>query len=294
MRDYTFPYRYEDVVGLLDLHIRHKKPYSIDVDCPFCGDKRGKMNINLQKGVYRCNYCGDSGGMIAMYAKMYHISNQEAYSAICELLCVGETAPRFTPPIRTTVKTPEVSQELPIAPLTVRSQTYSYLFSMLRLSATHRQNLRDRGLTDEHIDRYGYKSTPAFGYTKTTALLMEMGCTVEGVPGFYVDDNGAWTMNFHPKCSGIIIPIVGIDAYTAGAQIRLDRPFNERKYLWLSSTEKNKGSGSRSPVHFVGDPADKVVYVTEGALKATIAHSLSGKSFAAVAGCRRGKSTNGP
>lgn len=44
------------------------------------------------------------------------------------------------------------------------------------------------------------------------------------------------------------------------------------------------GVTSGSPVHFVGDPFAKTVYVTEGLLKANIAHCLTGRSFAAVAG----------
>ena len=41
---------------------------------------------------------------------------------------------------------------------------------------------------------------------------------------------------------------------------------------------------SGSPLHFVGEPFAKTVYVTEGLLKADIAHCLTGRSFVAVAG----------
>ena len=27
----------------------------MDVNCPFCGETKGKMNVNLQKNVFRCN-----------------------------------------------------------------------------------------------------------------------------------------------------------------------------------------------------------------------------------------------
>lgn len=56
------------------------------------------------------------------------------------------------------------------------------------------------------------------------------------------------------------------------------------KYLPLSSAGKPMGVTSGSPVHFVGDPCSRVVYVTEGALKADIAHALTGRTFAATAG----------
>ena len=69
-----------------------------------------------------------------------------------------------------------------------------------------------------------------------------------------------------------------------GAQIRLDRPFDDRKYMWLSGTEKLKGTGAGSPVHFVGSLNVNTVCVTEGGLKGTIAHCLTGWTFACLAG----------
>ena len=37
-------------------------------------------------------------------------------------------------------------------------------------------------------------------------------------------------------------------------------------------------------MHFIGNPADKTVYVTEGALKADIAYSFCKKTFVALVG----------
>lgn len=54
--------------------------------------------------------------------------------------------------------------------------------------------------------------------------------------------------------------------------------------IWLSSIGKPHGVTSGSPLHFVGEPFAKTVYVTEGLLKADIAHCLTGRSFVAVAG----------
>ena len=76
-------------------------------------------------------------------------------------------------------------------------------------------------------------------------------------------------------------------------QIRLDTPLRRRddppgksgaKYIWLSSIGKPHGVTSSSPLHFVGEPFAKTVYVTEGLLKADIAYCLTGRSFVAVAG----------
>ena len=47
---------------------------------------------------------------------------------------------------------------------------------------------------------------------------------------------------------------------------------------------RSSASSSGCPIHFVGDPHARVVYVTEGALKADIAHALTGRTFAATVG----------
>lgn len=120
-----------------------------------------------------------------------------------------------------------------------------------------------------------------------------MGCKVEGVPGFYRDDCGYWTMAFYKKTSGILIPAVGFDGRLQGFQIMLDVPLKDKddppekagaKYIWFSSSSKRDGASSGSPVHLVGDPSARVVYVIEGLLKADISHCLTGRTFAAIAG----------
>lgn len=55
-----------------------------------------------------------------------------------------------------------------------------------------------------------------------------MGCKVEGVPGFYRDDCGYWTMAFYKKTSGILIPAVGFDGRLQGFQIMLDVPLKDK------------------------------------------------------------------
>lgn len=57
-----FPFNIMDVAELLHLHIRRRQADSVYADCPICGDKRGKMNINFAKNLWRCNYCNEGGG----------------------------------------------------------------------------------------------------------------------------------------------------------------------------------------------------------------------------------------
>ena len=51
---------------------------------------------------------------------------------------------------------------------------------------------------------------------KITENLIAKGCAVQGVPGFYQDRNGNWTVNFTKRLSGILLPVVGFDGLSIG------------------------------------------------------------------------------
>lgn len=290
-----FPFDIMDVVELLHLKIRRRQANSVYVDCPFCGDKRGKMNVNSTKNVWRCNYCDEHGGMLALYAKVYGVTNSDAYREICDALQTGSRAPEYKTGHKKKDEPEEVAQS-DLADIQDIHQTLSLLFGMLSLTDAHHRHLQSekRGLNEEQIERLGYKSIPPpYLCRSLTKRLIAQGCTVQGVPGFYLGDDGEWTVKFYKRTSGILIPSRGVDGLIRGAQILLDTPIRDEndlpgkagtKYLWLSSSTKNMGVTSGSPVHFVGDPFARTVYVTEGLLKADIAHCLMNRSFVAIAG----------
>ena len=291
-KKHDLPFGIMDVAGLLRLNIRRRAPGQVYVDCPICGDRRGKMNLNTAKDLWRCNYCGEGGGMLSLYAKVYGVSNSDAYREICDALAVNGFSPDYTVPEKTT---PAEAEQSDAASVQEVHQTLSMLLSMLTLIPAHHTHLQSvRGLSDDEITRFGFKSTPPpFLCRSLTNRLVKAGCRVQGVPGFYVDDNGCWTVKFHQRTSGIIIPIFGVDGLIRGAQIRLDHPLKDKddppektgvKYLTLSSTGKRMGTTSGSPIHFVGDPCSRVVYVTEGCLKADVAHALMHRTFVATLG----------
>lgn len=291
-KKHDLPFGIMDVAGLLRLNIRRRAPGQVYVDCPICGDRRGKMNLNTAKDLWRCNYCGEGGGMLSLYAKVYGVSNSDAYREICDALAVNGFSPDYTVPEKTT---PAEAEQSDAASVQEVHQTLSMLLSMLTLIPAHRAHLQSvRGLSDDEITRFGFKSTPPpFLCRSLTNRLVKAGCRVQGVPGFYVDDNGCWTVKFHQRTSGIIIPIFGVDGLIRGAQIRLDHPLKDKddppektgvKYLTLSSTGKRMGTTSGSPIHFVGDHCSRVVYVTEGCLKADVAHALMHRTFVATLG----------
>lgn len=270
-------------------------------DCPICGDRRGKMGLYPNINTWRCWHCGESGGMLPLYGKVHGISNSEAYREICDALAVNGFAEGCAAPVYQT-KTP-VPQDVPSdkAPDEEIHRTLTALLALLTLTPAHREHLRTvRGLTDDDIDSFGFKSTPPSRLCRTlTERLIQKGYRVQGIPGFYVNDYGKWTVKFYTRTSGIIIPLRGVDGLLHGLQIRLDHPIRDEndppdkvgaKYLPLSSTGKNQGTSAGTPVHFVGDPHARVVYVTEGALKADIVHALTGRTFVATIGANN---TNG-
>ena len=290
---HDFPFGIMDVVDLLHLRIRRPSPTGVYVDCPICNDKRGKMHINRQNDTWRCNYCDESGGMLSLYARLHNMSTSEAYREIRDAMINGVGLSDYA------VKYPdkpkvETIEDTPIADITVRHNTYSAFLSMLTLSKEHREHLNSvRGLPDEQIEKLGYKSTPPFYMCRSLAnRLLQNGCQLEGVPGFYQKD-GQWTIASSTYTAGILIPARTRQGYISGFQIRLDVPLKNEddppdkqgaKYIWFSSVGKPKGTSSGSPAHFVGDPDAGVVYVTEGLLKSDIAHYLMNRTFAATAG----------
>lgn len=289
-----FPFNIEYVVSLLNLRIRRKSQDGVYTDCPFCGDKRGKMKINYEMNVWRCNYCNVGGGMLKLYAMAHNITTSEANREICDTIINGDCFNNWSP--STPIIKPEHKkvQKTPLADIPTIHKTLTGLLGMLKLSEQHREHLRvKRGLTDEEIDRLGYKSTPKFYMCKPlTDRLISQGYTVEGVPGFYVKD-GHWTVNFSTILSGILLPVKGVDGLIRGCQIRLDVPLKNdddpteklgAKYVWHSSAGKERGVSACNPVHYVGVSNPRVVYLTEGILKADIAHFLMDRNFLAVAG----------
>lgn len=345
-----FPFGIRDVAELLHLRVRRRLQDSMYTDCPFCGDRRGKMNINFTKNVWRCNYCGEGGGMLALYARLNNTTSSDAYREIYDALLAGDTTwgdgeperkeadscladegrrkkepescpanaggwekMKPMPPYAEARKEPEIQLpytalqnevEIPQAERASDQQVhqaYSLLLGMLSLTPAHRAHLKSekRGLTDSQIDAFGFRSTPPGFLCRSLAeRLLRQGCTLEGVPGFYLHEKGYWTVRFSSRASGILIPAIGMDGLIKGMQILLDTPFRDKddppgkagtKYIWLSSASKDRGVTSGSPVHFAGDPFSRTVYVTEGLLKADIAHCLTGRTFVAVAGANNVK-----
>lgn len=221
----------------------------------------------------------------------HNVTKAEANQQIRETLNLGQYRDDYQRPARQ-----ERDLESPTPVNSERAsdreidQTYSQMLSMLTLSRKHQEDLQKRGLTLEQIAAQRYRSVPLFGIKKLVERLADKGCTLRGVPGFYQGEDGAWSIHFTAKNSGILIPILSIKGLIQGFQIRLDFVTDSRKYIWLSSANYQMGVSSGSPVHVIGNLDAETMYVTEGALKGTIAHYLSGDTFLCAPGVNQYRS----
>ena len=273
-----------DIVSLLGLPLPEHGKSSYNIHCPCCDDPRASrnkhLNINLRKNVFCCPKCGLGGGMFDMYAYFANVPRKDVYKDLCWKMG------------RNLDKNGELRKAVPIAPLVTeevesplmdvesRHATYTALLSRLSLAQDHRENLRNRGLTDAEIDRLGYKTTPVAGMSMMAKQLRSEGYYLAGVPGFFRKESGDWT--FIHEARGILIPVRDQRGLIQGLQIRRDNT-EKRKFRWVSSTDRKDGCKAEGWAHLAGTVSEQMI-LTEGPLKADIIHTLTGISVIAVPG----------
>ena len=264
---------------------------SYNVVCPFCGDERGKCNFMVIKNgelvnVYHCFHCGAGGNMLTLYAELNGIYGanryQKAYWRIQEELPMGmqEYQMRQKKVMQRERRCKEKLAEP--ADYENRDAVYREMMKLLTLSHPHKEDLRWRGLKEDEILRMeslGYKSTCSEDSVSIARRLIKSGCNLKGVPGFFVNRNGDWEIAFYQKNRGYLCPVWSGEGLLTAFQIRLDVPYQKRKYVWFSSANLNKGCSPGSPVSLSGNPDAQRVFVTEGILKAEITHQRTGETY---------------
>ncbi len=267
--DVNMPCSIADVVDLLGIRVVRNTGTQLHCRCPFCDDQKAHLNVRLDKNVFRCNRCGKGGGILHLYAITHDVTLNAAYDELCRIFQsnVHTSKPAQLSP---TV----ISSEIPIASSAVRNNTYSNLLSMLSLCSSHRESLLLRGLSGEDIISLGYKTTPAVRAPKLVTQLLERGCELRGVPGFYCDsETGRWKMDI--RGSGIMLPDRNSNGEIEAIQIRLDK-VRKSKFNNLTSVDRYYGTTAACCPHFVGITENTdCVYLTEGVMKADIAYHLS-------------------
>lgn len=264
---------------------------SYNVVCPFCGDRRGKCNFVVYKdgelaNVYHCFHCDAAGNMLTLYVELTGLYGSDCYKkAYHEIqkkldLGAGEQMEKRLE-IQCRKKKQKESLAKPVD-YKRRDHTYRELLTLLQLSPQHRKDLLSRGLTETEVanmEALGYKSTCAEESVAIARKLLKRGCRLEGVPGFFMNYHGDWEIAFYQKNNGYLCPVWSDEGLLIAFQIRLDVPYQKRKYVWLSSAKMEKGCSPGSPVSFSGVLNSPVIYVTEGVLKAEAAYQRTGHPY---------------
>jgi DNA primase len=184
-----------------------------------------------------------------------------------------------------TKKNEEVQEKPPVAVLAdpeMLNSVYQFLLRSLPLSNIHKQNLHNRGLSEQEILKRNYGSLPNQPATDIASkIVSQFGEKIcQQVPGlvnrFTTDGKLYWTLAFS---SGMLIPVRDKQFRIIALKIRTDDKHNLPKYLYLTSS-KNNGPGTGAPLHCPlrsdgsCSPKEKI-RITEGELKADVTTALS-------------------
>ena len=167
-----------------------------------------------------------------------------------------------------TCGTGRMDADNPPAYLTVKVRNYLY---------SEENNTRGY---NEWVSNTGYKTMPVVGYTAIAKQLQSEGHYLAGVPGFYHNKDGSWTLIQEKR--GILVPVRDQNGKIQGLQVRRDN-IKKGKFRWISSVGKQDGCKAECWTHIVGPPAPTVL-LTEGPLKADIINHLTGLTVIAVPG----------
>lgn len=267
---------------------------TVNIYCPVCSSehrsKRRTFTLNFKDDVFgclRCNFTGGVNDFISYYTGW-------PASEVSANVRAGKLANCNPGEINPDLSSSTVSDSgNALAPLAVRDEIYRAMLSALTLSDAHRQDLRRRGLSDEDINRIGFRSFPKTGIYKTVIpkRLLAQGYQLSGVPGFAVTDTGAPTLT-HLKDTCYLIPTKDADGFIQGFQVRFDHPSDTvPKYGYFSSAGMPGGTRCGTWCSWAGEsiaarkthePFD--VVLIEGPLKAYIVNCITGLNVISVPG----------
>jgi DNA primase len=247
-----------------------------------------------------CKICGennqwclhlDNGGMLCMKHELqgsqYHAKTQGYYYA-----------PDYFDPLGVRIridvipKTRTVINEL--ASIERRNEIYHLLLEMMPRSEEHQRHLLDvRRLPVQTLASFGTLWTEE-EYRQDVAQTLNASFSLKGIPGFYERFMSVWSI---AGPGGLMIPCKNRDGLIQGFQIRRDN-VDKGKYVWFSSNPEarqngtiryHNGTASGTFLHYAGSKKPVDLFITEGALKAEIAHYLSGETFVGLPGLNPGE-----
>ena len=287
--DLNLRFEMSDILPLLPIP---QPPYgktAYNIPCPYCDKPGGKdrhLNINLKKNVFCCHKCGSfSGGVFDLYSYYEGVPRDKVYKHLKTRLEGGDPGKSHKDNCqnqRKRIAPPPTVPQAPLADINTRDQVYRALLEKLSLAQDHYANLLGRGLDDSAITRLQYRTTPAGNLHALTQELIDEGHQLRGVPGFYRDDNGRWTMALFWR--GIMIPCRDRFGRIQRIHIRLDKKMKKGgKFLPLSSTDMLDGACAENWCYMVGTNREYILLI-EGYMKADIVNHFTGLTVLAIPG----------
>lgn len=174
-------YHMTDIIPLLPIPQPPYGKVSYNIPCPKCQSgsqhRKGRLNINLKKDVFRCPKCGQfEGGVFDLYAYYMGISRDDVRKELEKRFGRNGSSGSGKKSKRTHRQLPPPPDipQAQLADIETRHRVYSALLNHLTLASDHKQNLLDRGLTEEAIFKFQYRTTPLVGHeTIAKTLVLE-------------------------------------------------------------------------------------------------------------------------
>ena len=264
-------------------YIQKSKGY---IKCPFCGTE--KLACNITDKYFSCLKCDSKGNYYTIYAKLYGIQPKDGKSAtqIAARELRNMFGSGYVSRTKNEIEYMEKEEEKK-RPIEELDNVYCELIRNTSLFNTHKEALKARGLTDKQIEAYGFRSVDNSQNSAMCRLLQNKGINLSKIPGFYYDTfNNEWRLNTW-NMEGYLCICPDEKGLIQGFQIRLDKPKNGQKYLWLSSKGKMEGISSGSPSAYFGNLKAKKIIVVDGILKACVCNCFNtdkDTAFEGVAG----------
>lgn len=190
-----------DIVQVIGEHVQLIKAGSEFVGlCPFHGEKTASFSVNPGKGVFMCRGCGEAGNAVQFLMKTQGSSFQET------MLALGKRA-GIAPPAPSYGQAPDSGRLDRLQQIIVQAQNI-YQSDLLAPNDDARNALayiRERGVTDEMIERFGIGYSARDGGLRNkipdvvTKDLVDAGLIYKSE--YYNGDMREW------MCNRIVFPI---------------------------------------------------------------------------------------
>lgn len=317
----TLEFGIMEVVRICDLQTKGSAGHDeIKVQCPF--SSKHTIYVNNAKGTFKCWHdCSGcpgprQGGTLDLYRLCKGCKSRgDAAKEIKEILFGGakKGTSEYREIQKKLVQDKEEVKVSNTAPDHVIDHVYRKMLAELPLKKEHVMNLRKRGLSNEEIQIGMYRSIPSSDAEIQKLLTSMQGMDLKGIPGFYPDKRNPSVKRMQLPGyydsekriwyagSGYFVPSFNAAGQIFALQIRMDDEYlshfdekeaKKRRYLWFSSSCRENGAAAKNRASFGvvdGTPRNcsgYPVYITEGALKANVAHCLNNqkRQFASIAG----------